>query len=86
VPHPGNVVTLVSTSHDTSFDSFSHLEYLDIRNHTKSYDGVIANAPGLSASAPSSGPRRSSGAESWSPVITSARSAWASGGARFPGR
>jgi len=45
VPHPGDVVTLVSTSHDNSFDSFSYREYLDIRDHTKSYDGVIANAP-----------------------------------------
>jgi predicted permease len=45
VPHPGDVVTLVSTSHDNRFDSFSHREYLDIRDHTKSYDGVIANTP-----------------------------------------
>jgi macrolide transport system ATP-binding/permease protein len=45
VPHPSAVVTLVSTSHDNSFDSFSYREYLDIRDHTKSYDGVIANAP-----------------------------------------
>ena len=44
VPHPGGVVTLVSTSHDNSFDNFSYREYLDIRGHTKSYDGVIANA------------------------------------------
>jgi predicted permease len=44
VPHPRDVVTLVSTSHDNSFDSFSYREYLDIRDHTKSYDGVIANA------------------------------------------
>ena len=44
VPHPGGVVSLVSTSHDNSFDSFSYREYLDIRGHTKSYDGVIANA------------------------------------------
>ena len=43
VPHPGNVVTLVSTSRDNSFDSFSYREYLDIRSRTKSYDGVIAN-------------------------------------------
>jgi macrolide transport system ATP-binding/permease protein len=53
VPHPGNVVTLVSTSRDNSFDSFSYREYLDIRSHTKSYDGVIANtataAAGFSA-------------------------------------
>ncbi len=45
VPHPGDVVTLVSTSRDNSFDSFSYREYLDIRDHTKSYDGVVANAP-----------------------------------------
>jgi predicted permease len=45
VPHPRNVVTLVSTSRDNSFDSFSYREYLDIRDHTKSYDGVVANAP-----------------------------------------
>lgn len=44
VPHPGDVVTLVSTSRDNSFDYFSYREYLDIRGHTKSYDGVIANA------------------------------------------
>ena len=34
----------MSTSHDSSFDDFSYREYLDIRGHTKSYDGVIANA------------------------------------------
>ncbi|HEY3204513.1 MAG TPA: ABC transporter permease [Thermoanaerobaculia bacterium] len=45
VPHPRDVVTLVSTSRDNSFDSFSYREYLDIRDHTKSYDGVVANAP-----------------------------------------
>jgi predicted permease len=45
VPRPGNVVTLVSTSRDSSFDNFSYREYLDIREHTKSYDGVIASAP-----------------------------------------
>ena len=44
VPHPGGVVSLVSTSHDNSYDNFSYREYLDIRGHTKSYDGVIANA------------------------------------------
>src|SRR6267143_2414988 len=43
VPHPGNVVTLVSTSHDNNYDYFSYREYLDIRDNTKSYDGVIAN-------------------------------------------
>src|SRR6266540_3864856 len=45
VPHPSGVVTLVSTSRDNSFDSVSYREYLDIRGNTKSYDGVIANAP-----------------------------------------
>src|SRR6202162_360839 len=44
VPHPSNVVTLVSTTHDSSFDDFSYREYLDIRDKTKSYDGVVANA------------------------------------------
>jgi putative ABC transport system permease protein len=45
VPDPGNVVTLVGTSHDNSFDPFSYREYLDIRDRTKSYEGVIANVP-----------------------------------------
>ncbi len=44
VPHPGGVVTLVSTTHDSGFDDFSYREYLDIRGKTKSYDGVVANA------------------------------------------
>jgi macrolide transport system ATP-binding/permease protein len=44
VPHPSDVVTLVSTTHDSSFDDFSYSEYLNIRGKTKSYDGVIANA------------------------------------------
>jgi macrolide transport system ATP-binding/permease protein len=44
VPHPSDVVTLVSTTHDNSFDYFSYREYLDIRDKTKSYDGVIASA------------------------------------------
>ena len=43
VAHPNGVVSLVSTSRDNSFDSFSYREYLDIRDNTKSYDGVIAN-------------------------------------------
>ena len=45
VPHPGAVVTLVSTSRDSGFESFSYREYVDIRDRAKSYDGVIANAP-----------------------------------------
>jgi predicted permease len=44
VPRPGDVVTLVSTTRDNAYDSFSYREYLDIRDHTKSYDGVVANA------------------------------------------
>jgi macrolide transport system ATP-binding/permease protein len=44
VPHPSGVVTLVSTTHDSSFDDFSYREYLDIRGKTKSYDGVVASA------------------------------------------
>ncbi len=44
VPHPSGVVTLVSTTHDSSFDDFSYREYLDIRGKTKSYEGVVANA------------------------------------------
>src|SRR5207245_576531 len=43
VPRPSDVVTLVSTSHDSSFDGFSYREYLDIRGKTESYGGVIAN-------------------------------------------
>ncbi len=45
VPHPGEVVTLVGTSHDSAFDPFSYREYLDIRDRTKSFAGVIANVP-----------------------------------------
>src|SRR5579862_4211747 len=44
VPHPGNIVTLVSTTRDTPFDDFSYREYRDILDKTTSYDGVIAYA------------------------------------------
>ncbi|HTQ86534.1 MAG TPA: ABC transporter permease [Candidatus Solibacter sp.] len=44
VPQPSGVVTLVSTTHDSTFSRFSYREYLDIRDKTKSYSGVIANA------------------------------------------
>ena len=44
VRNPREIVTLVSTSHDKSFDAFSFGEYRDIRDHTGSYDGVIGNA------------------------------------------
>jgi predicted permease len=43
VPHPNGIVTLVGTTHDSSFDDFSYREYLDIRDKTQSYEGVIAN-------------------------------------------
>jgi putative ABC transport system permease protein len=43
VPRPGNVVSLVSTSRDNPLDQFSYQEYLDIREHTRSYDGVVAS-------------------------------------------
>src|ERR1700689_5487680 len=43
-PHPGSVVTLVGTTHDSNMEDFSYREYLDIRDKTKSYDGVIAYA------------------------------------------
>jgi macrolide transport system ATP-binding/permease protein len=42
VPRASEVVTLGSTTHDNSFEDFSYREYLDIRDKTKSYDGVIA--------------------------------------------
>jgi hypothetical protein len=64
VPHPRTVVTLVSTTHDTSFEPFSYREYLDIRGKTKSYDGVIAEkdmqAVGFSAE-PGATPRLKGG-------------------------
>jgi predicted permease len=44
VPDPRSVVSLVSTTHDSPYENFSYREYLDIRDKTKSYDGVIANA------------------------------------------
>ncbi len=44
VPHPSDVVTLASTTHDSRFDDFSYREYLDIRDKARSYDGVIAYA------------------------------------------
>ena len=43
VPEPRRVMTLVGTSRDSVFENFSYLEYRDIRDHTKSYDGVVAN-------------------------------------------
>jgi macrolide transport system ATP-binding/permease protein len=43
VTDPSRVVTLLSTSRDNAYDQFSYREYLDIREKTTSYDGVIAN-------------------------------------------
>ncbi|MEO8359509.1 MAG: ABC transporter permease [Vicinamibacteria bacterium] len=45
VPNPESIVSLVSTSRDNAFDTFSYREYLDVRDHTNSYDGVVASAP-----------------------------------------
>ncbi len=44
VPRPGEMVTVVGTTHDSNFESFSYREYLDIRDKTKNYQGVLANA------------------------------------------
>ena len=43
VPHPGRVVTLSGTTRDSAFEPFSYREYLDLRDRTRSYDGVVAN-------------------------------------------
>jgi putative ABC transport system permease protein len=43
VPRSNDVVTLVGTSSDSAYENFSYREYLDIRDHVKSYEGVIAN-------------------------------------------
>jgi predicted permease len=55
VPRPGEIVTLVGTTRDTGLEDFSWREYLDIRDQTRSYSGVVANAPlgsvGFSANA-----------------------------------
>ena len=60
VPNPGNVVSLLSTTHDDPYGSFSYREYLDLRDHTKSYDGVVAHsglAPVGFSAAPGATPR-----------------------------
>jgi hypothetical protein len=64
VPHPSGAVTLVSTTHDNSYEPFSFREYLDIRAKSHSLEGVIANADMETvASAPNPQPRRESRAE-----------------------
>jgi len=61
VPHASSVLTLASTTHDSNLDNFSYREYLDIRDKTSSYEGVIANADmeavGFSAAEPGATPR-----------------------------
>jgi len=60
VPNSGNVVSLNSTTHDSAFEDFSYREYLDLRDKTSSYDGLVANttmeAVGFSAE-PQASPR-----------------------------
>ncbi len=55
VPHPHDVMSLVSTTHDDLYDFFSLREYMDLRAGSKSYDGVVAStqiqAVGFSAEA-----------------------------------
>jgi putative ABC transport system permease protein len=48
VLHPRDIVSLVSTSRDNRFENLSYREYLDIRDKTKSYEGVVANTIVLS--------------------------------------
>jgi predicted permease len=43
VPDPGNVLTLSGVSRASAFEPFSYREYLDLRDHTNSYQGVVAN-------------------------------------------
>lgn len=42
VAHPGSVVNLVSSSRNYAYDNFSYREYVDVRNRTKSFVGVVA--------------------------------------------
>ena len=62
VPHASEVVSLVGTTHDSPYEVFSYREYLDIRDKTQSYNGVIAYSAicRLWASAPIPQPRRES--------------------------
>jgi macrolide transport system ATP-binding/permease protein len=58
-PYPvlraNEIVTVVGTTHDSNYEQFSYREYLDIRDKTKSYEGVVAaadmEAVGFSANA-----------------------------------
>jgi predicted permease len=55
VPHPNEIVTVVGTTHESNYEEFSYREYLDIRDKTQSYEGVVAaadmEAVGFSATA-----------------------------------
>ncbi|HKW57796.1 MAG TPA: ABC transporter permease [Candidatus Acidoferrum sp.] len=44
VPHPSDVVTLAGTTPDSTLENFSYREYLDLRDKTQSFDGVVAYA------------------------------------------
>ena len=44
VPRSSGVFTLVGTTHDSGYEWFSYREYLDLRDKTSSFDGVIASA------------------------------------------
>ncbi len=43
VRNPGEIVSLVSTTHDSLYGGFSYREYRDIRDRTRSFAGVIAH-------------------------------------------
>ncbi|HET8948212.1 MAG TPA: ABC transporter permease, partial [Candidatus Polarisedimenticolia bacterium] len=64
VPHPDDVVSLVSTTHDNRYGRFSWREYVDIRDGTQSYDGVVAStfpAPVGYSPGPATVPRAAAG-------------------------
>ena len=44
VPQPNEMVTIVGTTRDSNYEHFSYREYLDIRDKSQSYAGVVANA------------------------------------------
>lgn len=44
VPRPGELMTLVSTSHESAFEGWSYREYLDVRGAARSYRGLVASS------------------------------------------
>ncbi len=44
VPHPGGVVTIVSTSRDNAYEGFSYREYRDLLDHARSFEGILAHS------------------------------------------